>query len=175
MASEPQVRRGVIGDLPGIVDLYNHYVAHTPVSFEVAAVRPEDRLEWLNEHSGAGPYRLLVAADETGSVRGWATTSPFRPRAAYRTTVESSVYLRPDSLGHGLGSRLYASLFDSIQGQDLERIVAGVTLPNPASLALHAKLGFRPVGTFTRVGRKFGQFWDVEWFERPLHLAAGPG
>jgi len=101
-------------------------------------------------------------------VVGWATTSPFRPRAAYATTVESSVYLRPGSLGKGIGARLYTELFRSIEGEDVERVVAGITLPNPASVRLHRRFGFRRVGTFHRVGRKLGRYWDVAWYERPL-------
>ena len=140
----------------------------TVATFEVTPVGAEERLPWLREHAGGGPHRLVLARDEGDQVVGWATTSSFRPRAAYATTVESSVYCRPGYEGRGVGSRLYGFLFASIESEDIERIVAGVALPNPASLALHARFGFRPVGTFTRVGRKFGRYWDVTWLERPL-------
>jgi phosphinothricin acetyltransferase len=163
-------RPGEPRDLPGILEVYNHYVLESPATFEVAPVRPSDRADWLREHSSGGRHRLWVATDGAGRVLGWATSSPFRPRAAYATTVEASVYCRADAQGLGIGTRLYASLFESIQGQDIERIVAGVTLPNPASVRLHRRFGFRPVGTFHRVGRKFEKFWDVRWFERPLRL-----
>ncbi len=160
------VRPGAPGDLAEIVGIYNHYVEHTPISFETEPVRPEDRSEWFAEHRSGGRYRIMVYPGEDGRLLGWATTSPFRPRAAYATTVEASVYCRHDARGRGVGSALYAALFRAIEGEDLERIVAGVTLPNPASLALHQRFGFRPVGIFTRVGRKFGRYWDVEWLER---------
>lgn len=169
-----RLRAGRATDLPEIVELYNHYVAHSPATFETSPVRPEDRREWLEEHSRGGPHRLLVAEADDGGVVGWATTSPFRPRAAYATTVESSVYCRSGFTGQGLGTRLYDALFASIQGQDLARIVAGVTLPNASSVALHTRFGFRSVGVFTRVGRKFGRYWDVAWFERPLRWEPGP-
>ena len=167
---EPRIRPGVRADLPGIVEVYNHYVIHTPVTFEVVPVRPDDRVAWFHEHSAEGRHRLLVAEGEPSQILGWATTSPFRPRAAYATTVESSVYVRHDATGHGIGSRLYQALFEAIQTEDVEEIVAGITQPNPASQRLHERFGFRPVGTFTRVGRKFDRFWDVAWYERPLRL-----
>ena len=162
------VRPGLERDLPAIVELYNHYVVTSPATFELTPVTPQDRRDWMVAHSGVGPHRLLVAEESAGHIVGWATSGPFRPRAAYATTVETSVYCHPAVVGSGVGTALYARLFDEILGQDLARAVAGITLPNPASVALHRRFGFRHVGTFTRVGRKFGRFWDVAWFERPL-------
>jgi phosphinothricin acetyltransferase len=133
----------------------------------------EERRPWLEQHRSGGRHRLLVAV-EGSRIVGWATTSPFRPRAAYATTVESSVYCAPEHLGRGIGSRLYRALFEAIAQEDIERIVAGITLPNPASLRLHRRFGFRRVGTFHRVGRKFDRYWDVAWFERSLRSGAGP-
>jgi phosphinothricin acetyltransferase len=152
------------------VAVYNPYVTDTAVTFETVPVRPEDRAAWLDAHLSGGRHRIVVAEDADRQLVGWATTSPFRARAAYSTTVESSVYCAPGSVGQGIGSRLYEVLFRSIQGEDVERIVAGVTLPNPASIALHRHFGFQPVGVFTRVGRKLGRYWDVAWFERPLRI-----
>jgi len=80
------------------------------------------------------------------------------------------VYCHPDAVGRGCGSALYAALFYSLSGEDVEMIVAGISLPNPASIALHERFGFRHVGVFHAVGRKFDQYWDVAWFERPLRL-----
>jgi phosphinothricin acetyltransferase len=168
---ELEVRPGRPEDLAQIVEIYNHYVERSATSFEVARVRPEDRAPWLEQHRGGGRHRLLVAV-EGSRIVGWATTSSFRPRAAYETTVEASVYCAPDRRGHGIGSRLYRALFQSIESEDVERIVAGVTLPNPASVRLHRRFGFRRVGVFHRVGRKFGRYWDVAWFERPLRKSA---
>jgi len=166
-----RVRPGEWADLGGVLEVYNHYVRNSPATFEITPVTGEDRADWMRDHLGGGRHRLLVALDDRGEVAGWATTSSFRPRAAYSTTVESSVYVRAGLEGRGVGHRLYSALFESIQGEDIERIVAGMTEPNPASRALHLRLGFSRVGTFSRVGRKFDRFWDVTWFERPLHLA----
>src|SRR4029077_8981150 len=101
-------------------------------------------------------------------VVGYATTSQWRPKAAYGTTVESRIYCRDDACGRGLGSALYTALFDAIKNEDVHMIVAGATMPNAASVAIHERLGFRQVGVFSAVGRKFGRFWDVAWFQRPL-------
>jgi phosphinothricin acetyltransferase len=169
---EARIRPGRSSDLEGILAVYNHYVRNSPATFEVEPVRREDRIGWLEEHSLGGRYRLYVAVDGQDSVIGWTTTSPFRPRAAYATTVESSVYLGPECSGQGIGTRLYGALFQAIGSEDIERIVAGMTLPNPASRALHLKFGFQQVGTFSRVGRKFGRYWDVAWYERPLRIPA---
>jgi phosphinothricin acetyltransferase len=165
---DAEIRPGERRDLPGIVAIYNHFVRTSPCTFEVTPVTVDQRAAWFEEHPPSGAHRLMVAVRPGGDVVGWATTSEFRPRAAYATTVESSVYCDPGCLGRGLGTRLYRTLFDSIRDEDLERIVAGVTLPNPPSVALHRRAGFESIGTFTRVGRKFGNFWDVAWFERPL-------
>jgi len=164
------VRPGRKGDLPYILGVYNHYVERSPVTFEVDPVHPSERGAWMAEHLAGGRYRLWVASDGSGQLVGWATSSPFRPRAAYATTVESSVYCRSGFERRGIGSRLYAALFASLQQEDIERVVAAVTLPNPGSVRLHRRFGFRRVGTFHRVGRKFDRFWDVAWFERPLRL-----
>jgi len=75
--------------------------------------------------------------------------------------------VRPDAVGRGTGRALYAALFDAVAREDVHTIVAGIALPNAASMALHERFGFRQVGIFREVGKKFGQFWDVAWFQRP--------
>jgi phosphinothricin acetyltransferase len=169
------IRRARTTDRAAVIDIYNHYVRASPATFEVEPVRVEDRAMWFDEHAGEGRYRLLVVELPDAGVVGWATSSQFRPRAAYDTTVETSVYCRHGFEGRGLGPALYSELFRALESLDIERFVAGITLPNIASVRLHARFGFQPVGTFHRVGRKFGQYWDVEWFERPAHAAPVSG
>ena len=164
------VRPAVRDDLPALTAIYNHYVVHTTITFDVTPFDPEERRAWFDDHAATGRHRLLVAADADGAVAGYATTSRWRPKAAYDTTVESSVYCRPDAVGRGIGTRLYAALFEALAAEDIHRIVAGIGQPNPASVALHERFGFRRVGVFESVGRKFGHYWDVAWFERPLTL-----
>jgi phosphinothricin acetyltransferase len=165
----PIVRDAAPGDLPALTAIYNHYIVHTPITFDLKEYHPQARRQWLDEHQPAGRHRLLVAIDDSGLL-GYASTSRWRPKAAYDPTVESSVYVRHDAVGRGLGTLLYGALFDAIATEDVHTIVAGMTLPNEASRALHEKFGFREVGVFSRVGRKFGKYWDVGWFQRTLKL-----
>ena len=170
------VRPGTEDDLPALTGIYNHYVVTTPITFDLKPLTVDERRAWFVDHSHGGRHRLLVAAeDNVGNVGrsqaiGYATSGRFRPKAAYDTTVESSVYCRADVVGRGIGSALYRALFDVLINEDINRIVAGVTLPNPASIALHERCGFRHVGTLSSVGRKFDRYWDVAWFERPLSV-----
>ena len=163
------VRAAVEADLPALTEIYNHYVVNTAITFDVTPFAPGERRAWFESHAPTGRHRLIVADGPDGIV-GYATTSRWRPKPAYQTTVEASVYCRAESVGRGCGTELYAALFDALASEDVHRIVAGVSLPNPASIRLHERFGFRPVGVFPGVGRKFDRYWDVAWFERPLRL-----
>jgi phosphinothricin acetyltransferase len=127
----------------------------------------EQRTSWFDEHVG-GRHRLFVAEDPAGGILGYSASGRFRLKAGYDTTVEASIACRPEAVGKGLGSRLYRALFDGLAGQDVRRIVAGIAQPNDASNRLHEKMGFRRVGVFSQVGRKFGKYWDVLWLEREI-------
>ena len=164
------IRAATLDDLPALTEIYNHYVLHTPITFDLQPYDPQGRRAWFDEHVGSGRHRLLVAADEQGQLLGYATTSRWRAKAAYDTTVESSIYCRNDVTGRGVGTKLYTALFGAIAGEDVHQIVAGMTLPNPGSMALHERFGFTRVGEFTEVGRKFGKYWNVGWFQRPMVL-----
>src|SRR4051794_16812567 len=161
------VRPGRLDDLPALTDVYNHYVETSNATFDVTPFTVEARRAWFDHYSPTGPHRLLVA-DRGGEVLGYATSSPLRPKPAYDTSVETTIYCRPDAVGLGLGRRLYDALLTSLAGEDLHRAYAGVALPNDASVALHEALGYVALGTYREVGRKFGRYWDVRWFERPL-------
>ncbi|WP_410538182.1 GNAT family N-acetyltransferase [Streptomyces sp. KL2] len=166
---EVQVRAGEEGDLPDLTDIYNHYVRETPVTFDVEPLTVDARRPWLLSHPKDGPHRLLVALGaESNRVLGYATSSPFRPKPAYSTSVEVSVYLAPDACGRGVGTLLYEHLFDALGGEDVHRAYAGIAQPNEPSVRLHVRLGFRHIGTYGEVGRKFGRYWDVAWYEKPL-------
>ncbi|MFF3938951.1 GNAT family N-acetyltransferase [Streptomyces phaeofaciens] len=167
--TEVQVRPGVEGDLDALTDLYNHYVRETPITFDTAVLTSEERRPWLLSHLEDGPYRLKVAVDtDSQEILGYATSSPHRPKAAYATSVEVSVYLRPEAGGRGIGTLLYKALFEALAGEDVHRAYAGVAQPNEASVRLHERFGFRYVGTYREVGRKFDRYWDVAWYEKEL-------
>ncbi|WP_184824086.1 GNAT family N-acetyltransferase [Streptomyces griseomycini] len=167
--AEVQVRPGVEGDLEALTDLYNHYVNETAITFDTALFTPEERRPWLLSHPVDGPYRLLVATGaDPRRILGYATSSPFRAKPAYATSVETTVYVAPDAGRRGVGTLLYRGLFEALAGEGLHRAYAGVAQPNEASTRLHERFGFRHVGTYREVGRKFGRWWDVAWYEKEL-------
>jgi phosphinothricin acetyltransferase len=161
------VRAARVGDLPRLTEIYNYHVVHSPATFDVDAKTLEQRREWFAQFAETGRHRLLVAEDG-GVVLGYAGTMRWRPKPAYDTTVETSIYCAPESLGRGVGVLLYAALFEAIAGEEVHRIVAGFVPPNPASAALHERFGFQPVGLFSEVGYKFGRYWDVCWMEKQV-------
>ena len=122
--SDVRIRPAERGDLPRLTEIYNHYVIHTPVTFDVEAYTVERREAWFAQFGGSGRYRLLVAELDR-IVMGYAGTTRFRPKAAYDTTVETTVYCAPEAVGKGIGSRLYAELFAALKGEDVHRFVAG--------------------------------------------------
>ncbi|MFI1397494.1 GNAT family N-acetyltransferase [Streptomyces sp. NPDC020681] len=173
--TEVQVRPGTEADLEALTELYNHFIRETAITFDTTPFTPEQRRPWLHSHPEDGPYRLLVARDvrnvegsADGEILGYATSSPFRPKPAYSTSVEVSVYLTPEAAGRGIGTLLYKTLFEALADEDLHRAYAGIAQPNEASARLHERFGFRHIGTYREVGRKFGRYWDVAWYEKDL-------
>jgi phosphinothricin acetyltransferase len=164
-----RIRAANSSDLARLTEIYNHYVIHTAVTFDVEPYTVERRATWFDQFAETGRYRLLVA-EESSIVVGYAGTTRFRPKAAYETTVETTIYCAPGTEGKGVGTRLYSALFEAISNEDIHRILAGYVLPNPASAALHERFGFKLVGVFSENGRKLGQYWDVAWTERPLQV-----
>jgi len=154
-------------DRAQIIDLYNYYVRETAITFDVEPYTPKTRRPWFDQFAPTGPHKLLVAC-EGGRVLGYAGSMAYRPKAAYARTVETTIYLAPGAGGQGLGQRLYRALFEALETEPVHRLLAGMTLPNAASDALHRKLGFAPCGHFREVGFKFGRYWDVRWYERSL-------
>jgi phosphinothricin acetyltransferase len=152
-------------DVPRLMEIYNYAVVHLPATFDLEAKTLEERQAWFAQFAETGRYRLLVAEAE-GTVLGYAGTTRWRPKPAYETTVETTIYCAPEAAGRGAGTRLYAALFETLAGEDVHRYVAGYVPPNTASARLHARFGFREVGTFHEVGYKFGRYWDVCWLER---------
>jgi phosphinothricin acetyltransferase len=163
----PRVRVAELSDVPALVDLYNHYVATTAITFDIEPVTVASRTEWFHHYAPTGRHRLLVAYDGP-TLLGYASTSPFAVRAAYETSVEFSVYTAPNQSRKGIGTALYEALFASVADEDLHRAHAGITLPNDASVALHRRFGFTDVGVYREVGRKFGRYHDVLRLQRDL-------
>ena len=161
------LRDAVDGDAAAIAALYNHYIETGCVTFEVTPVDDGEIAQRLAAVAEAGlPW--LIAEHGDGRLLGYAYAGPWRARAAYRHSVESSIYLDPAACGQGLGRRLYAALLDALATRPVHAVIGGVTLPNPASARLHEALGFTRVAHFPQVGFKHGRWLDVGYWQRLL-------
>lgn len=160
-----RVRPAVPEDAPAIAAIYNHYVLNTIVTFEEEPVPVEEMAARVREVSGAGVWLVGERAER---LVGYAYAKPFNPRASYRHTFESTIYLHPDATGRGLGPPLYRALLDALATRPVHRVIGGIALPNEASVALHERLGFEPVGRLSEVGHKFGRWIDTGYWIRPM-------
>lgn len=169
-------------DAAAILAVYAHYVRAGTATFETEPPSMEEmvrRIATVQDQSL--PY--IVARDtrasprRPGTVLGYAYAGPFRTRAAYRHTVEDSIYLAPEAVGRGLGTRLLAALIERCQARGgIHQMIAVITSPgSEASEALHRRLGFRVVGTLTQVGRKHGQWLDTIYMQRAIGDGPPPG
>ena len=149
--------------------IYAPFVTDTAVSLEFEAPTPAQFAERIARLSRTHPY--LVADEGPGAV-GFAYGSPHRERAGYRWAADVSVYLDESARGRGYGRALYAELLARLRAQGFRVACAGITLPNLASVALHASFGFEPVGVYRRIGWKAGAWRDVAWYQLALHEAA---
>ncbi len=161
------VRQATLQDLGQLNDIYNRYVVETHFTFDIEPMTIEARHEWFGHYDNTGRYRVLVGVSDA-TVIGYASSSRWRPKPAYETSVETSIYLAPDAVGRGIGTKLYEELFKQLQREDVHRAYAGIALPNQASIALHERIGFKRVAHFTEQGRKFDRYWDVSWYEKPM-------
>jgi len=163
------VRLATGDDAPAIQAIYAPYVQSTPISFEYEVPGVE---EIRDRVSSTVPDCPWLVAEERGNVIGYAYAHGFAPRAAYRWSVETSIYLDPAGRGRGVGRALYSCLLDLVSIQGYREAFAGITLPNPASVGLHEALGFAPAAIYRRVGWKKGAWHDVGWWQRALSVAS---
>lgn len=158
-----QVRPATADDLEAIAAIYGHAVRSSVATFDV---EEPPASYWASKL--AGPDHLLVVSSAGSDVVGFAYSSPFRPRPAYAHTRETSVYLAPHAVGRGYGTAAYQELLASLRTDGVHLAVAVIAMPNPASVALHRKLGFSCVGTLSEVGRKFDAWVDVGLYQLRL-------
>jgi phosphinothricin acetyltransferase len=169
LVENARIRQAEISDLVTLTRIINHYVATSHITFETEPFTVAGRMEWLERFAPTGPHRLLVAQMRERVV-GFASSSTFRSKPAYRTSVETTVYLDPEFHGQGLGTALYAALFDVLQKEpQVHRAYGVIAQPNPASVALHRRLGFNLIGTLSEAGLKFGRYWDVSLYEKSVN------
>jgi phosphinothricin acetyltransferase len=161
------IRHAVRDDLATLTNIYNHYVINSSITFDLQPFTPATRRPWLDKFQPDSAHQCLVLIVD-GHLAGYATSAQLRPKAAYDTSVECSIYLDPGMTGHGYGKQLYNQLLLNLQQYDVHRCYAIITLPNLASVSLHQQLGFTETGLLTEVGRKFGTYWDTLWMQKNL-------
>jgi phosphinothricin acetyltransferase len=157
------IRLAAAADAAAVAAIYRPYVERSHSTFEEVPPDDAEIAERL-----CSPLHPWLAAEEDGRVVGYASTAPMRNRAAYRWSVETGIYLAPEAQGRGIGRQLLAAHLDLLERQGFVTAIAGIALPNDASVALHEKLGFTCSGTERGVGFKLGQWVDVGRWQRDL-------
>ena len=155
------VRQAVVTDAEAIRTIYNYEVENTTATFDLVPRTLDDQRQWLTARSGA--FAALVAApvENSSEVIGFASLSPYKERAAYRTTVENSIYVRRDAHGHGVGRFLLGHLLDVAESSGFHSVMARIEMGGDVSQALHRACGFKLVGVELEVGRKFNRWLSV--------------
>ncbi|MDD5090507.1 MAG: GNAT family N-acetyltransferase [Candidatus Wallbacteria bacterium] len=156
------IRAATMEDAPAVCRIYNHYIEHTCVTFEEIPVTVTDMENRIRKVTEKYPWLIY---EEKDLVLGYSFANAWKDRTAYRYCAESSVYLSHDATGRGVGRSLYSILLSELAAQGVHSVIGGIAQPNPASVALHEKLGFKKVAHFREVGRKFDQWIDVGYWE----------
>lgn len=166
MSPSRRIRPATADDAAAICTIYNRYVTGTTISFEEAPFLPAEMAQRIADVQSAGsPWLAMLENDK---LIGYAYATKWRMRPAYRTSVETSIYLDLNHHGSGAGTVLYGALLDELRRCGLHLAIAGIAQPNEASVRLHEKLGFIKVAHFSEVGRKFDQWIDVGYWQLKL-------
>jgi phosphinothricin acetyltransferase len=151
------------GDFDAIAAITNHYITTSAIHFAYEPVAAASFADTWRAHSDQHPW---LVADEDGAVVGYAKSGTWRERAAYAWTCEVGLYVAHDARGRGLGRALYDALLAECARRGFHSAIAGITLPNDASIALHARLGFESVGIVRHAGFKHGAWHDVAFYQK---------
>jgi len=163
------LRLATVADAEQIRAIYNHEVMHTTATFDLVPRSLPDQQAWLAARSGAFSTVVAIDPDDPeGEVVGFAALSPYKERAAYRTSVEDSVYVRRDRAGQGIGRLLLGELLQVAANSGFHAVFARINAASDASIALHRACGFELVGVEREVGRKFNRWHDVALMEHLL-------
>lgn len=152
-------------DANRICEIYNHYIRLSPATFEEEPILPDVMRLRIAETTETYPW---LVCEEEGRLLGYAYGRRWRERAAYRNSVETSIYLDPSAVGKGRGSALLVALLIELRSRQFHTVIGGISLPNDASVALLEKFDFRPVAHFIEVGHKFDRWIDVGYWQRML-------
>jgi phosphinothricin acetyltransferase len=167
----PKVRDASERDAGACAAIYAPYVTGTAITFESEPPLPAEMAERI---AAALRTHAWVVLEDDGGVVGYAYGGPYKSRAAYRWSCEVSVYIEPGRRRTGGGRALYDALFTRLAERGFRTAVAGMTLPNDASVGLHRAMGFEPVGTYRRIGWKHGAWHDVAWAQRAITAGQDP-
>ena len=148
-----------------VADIYGPIVADTFISFEDTPPSASEMAQRIEATLQTHPWLVAV---EDGAVLAYAYASSHRSRAAYKWACDVSVYVAENARRRGLAGQLYARLFETLMNQGFGAVFAGIALPNDASVGIHERMGFQPVGVYPRVGFKHGAWRDVGWWSRSL-------
>jgi phosphinothricin acetyltransferase len=154
-------------DVGSIADIYNYYIENTVVTFEETPVSVKDMGARIAGILRNYPFYVWHCQD-SDRVLGYSHASIWKERSAYRHSAEVTVYLHPEAVGGGIGSKLYKHLLAELEARSVHAAMGGIALPNPASVALHEKFGFTKVAHFKEVGRKEDRWIDVGYWQRIL-------
>jgi phosphinothricin acetyltransferase len=166
MTDDITVRQAELSDAGSIVAIYNHYVAHTVVTFEEEPVQADEMRCRIDDVKSVSLPWLI--AEQHGQTAGYAYAAPWKARSAYRFSAEITVYVPPERARRGIGSILYGRLLPILQAQGVHAVLGGIALPNEASIALHEKFRFRKVAHLHQIGFKFNRWIDVGYWQRLL-------
>ena len=159
------IRLASKADASQVAGIYNHYIENTVVSFEEQRVSDEEIEARIDAVIPSFPWLVYEEGDQ---ILGYAYASRWHGRCAYRYSAESSVYLDASAVGRGVGSALYERLLNELRAMELHTVIGGIALPNPASVALHEKFGFKKVAHYEEVGFKFDRWIDVGYWQLKL-------
>ncbi|MBI1731914.1 MAG: N-acetyltransferase [Gammaproteobacteria bacterium] len=159
------IRPAMPDDARAIVAIYNHYIVDSIVTFEEQPLKPAEMARRIRSVLPSLPWLVI---EHEGGVAGYAYASPWRARSAYRYTVETTIYLDSRFAGMALGEKLYRALLDDLRRRNLHRAYGVISLPNPASVALHEKCGFTKAGHLSEIGWKLKRWVDVGYWELKL-------
>ncbi len=164
------IRSATVADAEAIRTIYNYEVENETSTFDLVPRTLEDQIQWQNARQGAF---CVYVAELDGEVVGFGALSPYKERAAYRTSVENSVYVRRDLARHGIGRAIVTHLLNSAQEGGFHAVIARITTLSEGSIALHSALGFQMVGIEREIGRKFNRWLDVAIMQCLLHERTG--
>lgn len=163
------IRQAIRADAEAIATIYNHYIASSTATFDEVPKSAEDRAAWLEAADGTHP---VIVAEESGSVVGFASVTPYRERPAWRFTGEVGAYVAPGATGCGIGPALLEDLVKRARTAGLHVLVSQVVAGNEASLKMGERAGFERVGVMREVGRKFDHWLDVVILQMVLEPSA---